>query len=183
MKRLIASIALLFLLTSYLLSCEKDDLCADGTPTTPGLVIDFYQNDNVTLKQTISKLYYKETGSEKTDTIFNSSRLILPLRADAQNVKFDISYVSTPSGQTTPVTSTAQFEVNYTGVQTYISRACGYKTTYTLVPDTQELHNPKVTAISPPPPALPWFVQANIEVITINIETEDDDNPHIKIYI
>lgn len=183
MKRLIASIVLLFIITSYLLSCEKDDLCAGDTPTTPGLVIDFFQNDNATAKETITKLYYYETGSEKRDSITNSSRLILPLKTDAESVKFSLEYVTTVPGQQLPLVSTAEFEVHYSAKQTYLSRACGYKTTYTLIPGTIEVPNPTVRAVSPPPPANPWFTQANIEVITTNIEIEEDDTQHIKIYI
>lgn len=180
MKRLITSVVLLLLVTSYLLSCEKDDLCAEDTPTTPGLVIDFYTKGNTTLKKSIAKLYYNEAGSEKIDSITNSSRLILPLRSDAESVKFVLNTVSTLPGQQIPESDKVEFEIKYNSTQTYISRACGFKTTFNLIPRNPELNNPIVT--DPSGENNPWFQQTDIQVITTNIEIEDDTNPHIKIY-
>jgi len=180
MKRLVASIALLLIITSYLLSCEKDDLCADGTPTTPGLVINFYKKNSSDVANTIQKLYFHEVGSEKRDSIINSAQLILPLRSDAEIVKFALENVTTPTGSTTPTISTAIFEIKYTHTQTYISRACGYKSTFILTPGTLELPNPGVT--SDVPDTDPWFLQSDINVITSNIEIQDEKKPHINIY-
>jgi hypothetical protein len=48
MKNKIA-LSVLFLFTVCFSSCEKDDICDANTPTTPQLVIEFYDAVNTTL--------------------------------------------------------------------------------------------------------------------------------------
>jgi len=46
-KYIITSLALLLAVSFW--NCEKDDICAETTPTTPKLVIEFYDNANPTV--------------------------------------------------------------------------------------------------------------------------------------
>ena len=88
MKRLVASIAVLLIASTYLLSCEKDDLCAKGSPVTPQLVVDFYQRDNTTQLKPVSNFRVYIEGS--TDTLAftrGASRIKMPLKNDADSVK------------------------------------------------------------------------------------------------
>ena len=49
-------ISLLLLFTFGLSSCEKDDICDANTPTTPRLVITFYDNAAPTTLKTVTNL-------------------------------------------------------------------------------------------------------------------------------
>ncbi|ALM47797.1 hypothetical protein AMR72_02110 [Flavobacterium psychrophilum] len=177
MKRLIASIALLLIITSYLLSCEKDDLCAEGTPTTPGLVVEFYQYDNTPVLSPVTNLSYQVVGSEKVIDSISGSKFVFPLKADAESVKYSITYNFTNTGGTV-TTNTDIFEVKYSRTETFVSRACGYKTTFTLLPSTPENPNFVVTP-GTDRNGQPWI--RRVEEITNNIDNEDE--VHIKFYL
>ena len=121
MKKFIASIAVFTLIVCYLCSCEKDDICADGTPTTPSLIIEFYNKDNQEILKTINLEYFAE-GFTDVDTITNS-RLELPLRVDADNVKWSMTYVYTPTAGNV-IRNTDFMEFNYERNELYVSRPC-----------------------------------------------------------
>lgn len=179
MKRLLASIAVLLLITSYLMSCEKDDICAEGTPTTPGLVVEFYKKDNQSVLNPVShpttNIVYYVQESVKRDTLKSGSKLILPLKTDADEVTWALEYNSTSSAGV-KTTNTDFFTIKYTRKETYVSRACGYKTTFTLHPDTVENPNPLPTD---PVSENALFIK-DVVVVTPNIETENE--VHVKIY-
>ena len=44
-------------------SCEKDDICEAGTPTTPNLIIEFYDNLNAGTKKEVTNLNVVAEGS------------------------------------------------------------------------------------------------------------------------
>lgn len=172
MKRLIASIALLLIISTYLLSCEKDDICADGTPTTPSLVIEFYQYDAPSVAKSVN-LKFVADGSTKIDSVVGT-KMKLPLRADANYTKWFLTYNQVTVGETLSNTDILQF--HYQTKNTYVSRACGYKTTFTLDADTgSEENNP----IDIPENDGPWIRQ--FEVKKYNID--DENEAHIKIYL
>ena len=179
MKRLIASIALLLVITTYLLSCEKDDICADGTPTTPGLVVDFYSKTEPDQKIEVANFRYYVPGREDdmlppdTDTLNRVSRIILPLRTDQDEVTWALRYNSvSPLG--TKTSNTDLFTIKYTRTNTYVSRACGYKTTFTLLPETNDNPNPLIE------PGTDGRLIEDYTVVTPYIENQDE--AHVKIY-
>ena len=49
-------IYLLFLIAITFSSCEKDDICDANTPTTPRLIIDFYDATNPTALKNVINL-------------------------------------------------------------------------------------------------------------------------------
>jgi hypothetical protein len=178
MKRLIASIAVLLIITTYLLSCEKDDLCANGTPTTPGLVVEFYKKGFTNELNPVTNFKYWVPGVESDtlplDPTLSVSRIILPLRTDQDEVTWALQYNSTsPLGVKT--SNTDLFTVKYTRKVTYVSRACGYKTTFTLTPATSGNPNPSVTDADETP-----LIEGDPVVVTPNIENENE--VHVKIY-
>ena len=181
MKRLIASATLLLALACYLIACEKDDICPEDTPTTPSLIIEFYDKDNRTeLKNVINFKYFAE-GSTDTipvtepgvNTSFN--RIEVPLRVDADVTKWGFIYSEQVTGGF--ITNTDFMEFRYDRNETYVSRACGYRTTFTLLPNTPESPNP-VLSDAPEPDNL-WIEDFDVE--TTNIQNEDE--VHIKIYL
>ncbi len=176
MKRLIASIAVLLTIAIYLISCEKDDLCADGTPTTPGMVVEFYKAGNSVVNPVTNFVIY-EQGSAKRDTLPpGTTKWAFPLRTDADEVTWALEYNSIASNNDT-IKNTDLFTIRYTRTQTYVSRACGYKTTFTLLPATQGQPNPSVEDTVPADGA---FIEGDPIVVTPNIENENE--VHVQIY-
>jgi hypothetical protein len=171
MKRLIASIAVLLVLTTYLLSCEKDDICADGTPTTPGLVVEFYmKGEGTDIPKGASNFKYWVPGFEETlGTESEVNKITLPLRTDQDEITWALQYNEGTKSNTDLLT------IKYTRKNIYVSRACGYKTTFTLIPETGGNPNPSVTDVDGK-----LFIEGDPVVITPNIENQNE--AHVKIY-
>lgn len=175
MKRLIACIAILILFTTYLISCEKDDLCTGDTPTTPGLVVEFYQADNSQLRA-IDVGYYIVGDDKIVDPAGTQSKITLPLKPDADSVEWYLQYTSTSAGGVKTV-NVDRFKISYTRTLTYVSRACGYKTTYKLTTNAPETPNPEVN--DGPTKDGKWIKETVILTTDINNENE----VHLKINI
>ena len=177
MKRLLASIAGLLVITIYLMSCEKDDLCADGTPTTPGLVVEFYKKGFTDVPNPVTNFKYWVPGVENDtlplDTVSSVSRIVLPLRTDQDEITWALQYNYTSLG--VKYSNTDLFTVKYIRKESYVSRACGFKTTYTLIPAITGSPNPSITDTDNK-----LFIEDDPVVITPNIENEKE--AHVKIY-
>ncbi len=130
-------------------SCEKDDICDANTVTTPRLVISFYDVTNSSVLKNVTNL--KITGEGMTDgVVFNGSSLIngstvsIPLKtdADATTFSFILNY-----GSTNPALVNEDIlRFNYVREELFVSRACGFKTNYTLDPQTPYVHTDAATA-------------------------------------
>lgn len=176
MKRLIASIALLFMFSVYLLSCEKDDICSEDTPTTPGLVVEFYDKETQTETKSVSNFKYYVLGTNEilpANSSASVTKITLPLRTDQDEVTWALQYNTTSNG--VKVSNTDYLTIKYTRQTTYVSRACGYKTTFTLIPASNGNPNPSVTDAD-----TRLFIEGNPEVVTPYIENENE--VHVKIY-
>ncbi len=179
MKRLIGSITLLLIITCFVLSCEKDDICADSTPTTPSLIVEFYNKDNHEDPVNVSNFKYYAVGETK---IFDTgatavNRIELPLHTDATTTKWALVYTRRLSNGTFTPPNTDLLNFNYTTNQIYVSRACGFKTTFLLDEDTDEAPNPAKTDSDD----ADGFWIYDFEVETTNIENENET--HIKIFL
>lgn len=161
--------------------CEKDDICDPNTPTTPRLIIEFYDDANPTVKKNVVNLRVTEVITNKSVVfneslietnearyLLNASKLSLPMKTGEDIVKysFALNYGATP-GENVDF-----FEVNYNRENVYVSRACGYKTVFNLI-DT----NPILNTDASTPDGL-WIKGINIE--TNDIENENET--HVKIY-
>jgi len=171
MKRLIGSVTLLLVLCCYMWSCEKDDLCATDTPTTPSLLIEFYASDNPAAPNPVTNLRYFVEGSK--DTIFikgSAAKIRVPLRVDGTSTKWGLILYTNPNGVDTYNTDFLEFK--YTTTQVYVSRACGFKTLFKL--DDPTAPNPVLTDGD----KTLWIDEADI--VNTNVETEE--KAHVKIY-
>jgi len=125
MKKLVA---LLLLFTFGLSSCEKDDICDANTPTTPRLILTFYDSADPTVLRKVSNLL--ATGAGMTTGIaFNAvSSIQLPLKVNDSVTTYKLTYNSTiPADKNTDVLT-----INYTTENVYVSRACGFKTIFRI---------------------------------------------------
>ena len=159
-------IVVLLLIAITLSSCEKDDICTEET--TPRLVLEFYDISNPANLKTVLNLKVKGVGQTLDLGTYNGvSEIQLPLKIDDIGTKYSLIL---NSAGTSPNEDFLQF--NYITQNVYVSRACGYKTIFTL-------DNPngvvKTDAIIPDSF---WIQDINIQ--TTNITTENET--HIKIY-
>lgn len=150
-------------------SCEKDDICDPNTPTTPRLIIEFYDAANPSILKNVVNLKVTGIGEEDSLKIFNAvSKIELPLKItdDVTQYQFILNSLDLAND------NEDNFEINYTRQNVYVSRACGYKTIFTLIP---------VLPIVYTDAAIPdgsWISSINIE--TSNIENENET--HVKIF-
>ena len=111
--------------------CEKGDICDPATATTPQLVIDFYDITNPTLTKNVTNLLVLGEGMD-TGILFNGKNTIkIPLKitADSTTFQFILNYGNTV---TPSLVNSDVFQFNYSRNNIYVSRACGYKTLFTL---------------------------------------------------
>ena len=71
MKKIVF-ITLSLLLAVSFWNCEKDDICAEGTPTTPRVIIEFYDAANPTVLKNVTNLRVEEFGTNE-GVVFNET--------------------------------------------------------------------------------------------------------------
>ncbi|AXT20245.1 hypothetical protein D7030_03785 [Flavobacteriaceae bacterium AU392] len=138
--------SLLFLsiiLTSIFVSCERDDICAASTPTTPQLILRFFNNDMRDELEVVPNLFaIGLDDNNELVTLLNlsattSDSLVLPLRTDADQTRF---LLITDSDGTATGGNIDTLTVSYDRQDVFISRACGFSNNFnainlTITPD------------------------------------------------
>lgn len=140
------TILLLLILCFSFSSCEKDDICDGNTITTPRLVITFYDYNNSSVEKVVTNLTIIADGMEDKAVTFNGSTLIngstvsIPLKTNAETTtfRFILNFGST---NTAAPANEDIIQFNYSTENIFVSRACGYKTNYTLDPITPFVHS------------------------------------------
>ena len=159
----------LLLITIFFSGCEKDDICADGTPTTPRLIIEFYSIENSTVRKLVANLKVQGEGVA-TSIDFNQVYTIeLPLKTNENFTNYSFTINSTAS---TAANNTDLIRFNYSVNDIYVSRACGFKSFFNL-----NLANGLLKE-NPLGDTIYWI--ENYEIVKTNVETEED--VHIKMY-
>lgn len=181
-------IALLLVFTFGLSSCEKDDICDANTPTTPRLVISFFENKapavtkNVINLKVLGKdspdgqgIIFNKTASDSTKYITSGNTISIPLRTDKDTTTYSFIYDAYNTNPAAINTDVITF--NYTRQNVYVSRACGFKTIFTLDPtSTDPISNPFLQT-DPAGDGL-WMTRVILQTYNINSENE----AHIKVY-
>ncbi len=161
----------LLLIAVFALSgCEKDDICDPTTSTTPRLIIEFYNAANPTVLRNVVNLKVIAVGQTDTLDNFNAkSKIELPLKTTEDVTKYNFIYNSLDSVNT----NEDFFEINYSRENVYVSRACGFKTVFTLN-DT----DPIVVTDDAALPDGNWIQNVTVQTNLI----ENENITHVKIY-
>lgn len=178
MKKLF-SFLLLAIIT--FISCEKDDICDANTPTTPRLVIDFYNITSPSLKKNVSNLKVIGDGMKdgiifnlgstgETQYLSNGNTISIPLKTNANATKY--RFILNSGNSNPALIDTDEVTISYTHNDVYVSRACGYKTLFTLEPTNPILQ----TAV--PATNAKWMQAISVEKTNIDNENE----AHLKIF-
>ncbi|WP_295986695.1 DUF6452 family protein [uncultured Algibacter sp.] len=174
-KVLIIPILLIAMLS---ISCERDDICPDATPTTPRLIIDLLDALNPGTKKNVFDLVVIGVDNDDflPDYIFqDTDDLILPLRTDDNTTEYILIKEASVNDNGTPNDNTDDFvdgnqdriTLNYSREEVFVSRACGFKTifknvTLTIVQDGDN-----------------WMLSR--EPLTDNQSVEDETTTHFNI--
>tara|TARA_R100001369_G_scaffold92225_1_gene136285 strand:+ start:11059 stop:11589 length:531 start_codon:yes stop_codon:yes gene_type:complete len=170
---------ILILLTIVLIgfgACEKDDICIDGD--TPLLVIRFYDVDNPTELKDVTDFRIVGVGQNTTVTTVSdrtdTDSIAIPLKVTENTTGFyfisNSSDVETTdsSGETITVEGgdldTLYF--NYSRIDKFVSRACGYIANYEDLTSDLETETDN------------WI--KDIEIVTPLVE--NSTAAHVKIY-
>ncbi len=149
-------------------SCEKDDICDATTATTPKLIIEFYDILNPTVKKNVTNLAVKEINTTSSLAFTGTSKIKIPLRTSQDLTKYSFILNSTD----VTIDNEDFLQLNYSRQTIFVSRACGFKTNFTL--DSATPYIKTETSI----PDGYWI--QNVVINTSNISTENET--HVKIY-
>ncbi|WP_339756139.1 DUF6452 family protein [uncultured Winogradskyella sp.] len=166
-----------------LISCERDDICAESTATTPRLFIEFYDVSNPDdLKSVLRLTVYGEglpdpnppEASVDETLLFNenSNSVQLPLRIDTEGVlttsRFKLEKETNLRLDTDPLTDSNIdiIEISYIPEFLYVSRACGYKSIFNTL------------EIDLDPDGNTWI--DNIDIVETTIKNEN--TVHVRIF-
>ncbi len=148
MKKLsyIGVICLVIATAVFSFSCEKDDICAEGTLTTPRLVIDFFDADIMIatgedVAKNVTNLFVEalnpnldpNTASPIQDNADTVNTISIPLHTQENTTvyRFFSGYETDSDGNITAGNSDL-ITFNYETSEIFLSRACGYATNYRL---------------------------------------------------
>jgi hypothetical protein len=160
----IAFITLSLLLAVSFWNCEKDDICAEGTPVTPRVIIEFFDATNPTTPKNVTNLGVIATGFTEGFAFNGTNKIEVPLRTNVDTTELDFVLNGADNDPANDETVTLTF--NYERSNVFISRACGYKTIFNL------------TNVLPTDFTGTWISSLTIEQPNIINENET----HIKIY-
>lgn len=124
-------IRLIFILLLFF-SCEKDDFCLQN-PVTPNLVIRFYDNVDRQSVKTVQRLWVWAANKDTLDTYkgVNTDSIVIPLNTLSQetiyNLKMNNINGAADNDQLATIT------INYTPVEQYVSRSCGFRVVFNNV--------------------------------------------------
>tara|TARA_R110000868_G_scaffold52135_2_gene164929 strand:+ start:761 stop:1303 length:543 start_codon:yes stop_codon:yes gene_type:complete len=139
-----------FLLIALLsISCERDDICPESTPTTPSLIIDVFDFNSQENKKNIFNLVI--VGVDNDDILpgfsfVSSNNLVLPLKTTANTTQYTLIKGASVNDNGTPEDLTDDFidgnydtiTINYSRKELFVSKACGFKTIFENVTLTIE---------------------------------------------
>lgn len=178
MKKII--ILLVLALSFSFSSCEKDDICDANTPTTPRLVIKFYDITNPSILKNVTNLkviadkmpngIVFNTATDDSKYLTNGNTISIPLKTTENSTSY--SFILNSGNPNPAFVNEDIIKFDYTRNEVFVSRACGYKILFTLDPINPYTHTDAAV------PDLLWIKYISVE--TSNIENENET--HIKIF-
>ena len=106
----------------FLFNCEKDDICLQGTPGTPRLIIRFFDYNEITIPKSLSNVTIKALSRDEDYTVFSGDSLTIPLKLISNSTIYTFAYLNDLGNQ--EKVDTLKF--NYKREDYYINRACGF---------------------------------------------------------
>ncbi len=122
-------------------ACERDDICAESTPTTPNAIITFYDVANNETLKSVTGLRIIGDGQEDalpTVNVVTTDSIAIPLRTNMNSTIYTFHKNYTIDDNGTPDDPTDDViggnpdivTITYAPEEIYVSRACGFKTIF-----------------------------------------------------
>ena len=147
---------LFFLLLFLNSSCEPDDVCSEANPSTPHLVFRLYDSSQPNEFKAIDTLRIMSLGDQAPLEFINTDSIVFPLQVNASKINADLNISDM---------ITDRIEIDYQTKDVYLSRACGFQSTF------------KILSVEFDQPAN-WI--NSIEILTNEVII--DTLAHVKIY-
>ena len=174
-------LSLILIVTFSFSSCEKDDICDANTPTTPRIVIEFYDFNNSSVLKNVTNLkvigdgmkegiVFNSNATGESKYLTNGNKISIPLKTDADATKF--RFILNSGNPNPTLIDIDEVTFNYAKNDIFVSRACGFKTLFTLDP-----LNP-YTQTTIPATNSKWMQFISVEKSNIANENET----HIKVF-
>ncbi len=155
------NILYILFLAALIAACEKDDICL--SPTTPNLILRFYDSENPSSFKNVEHLSVWAEGKDTINVYTNvtSDSIAIPLLTGASQTIYNFKTSTTGNIADNRYN---QLTINYTTETIFVSRSCGLKANFnsvTIASDNQ------------------WFQSVSPNTLpTIDLET----SAHVKIY-
>jgi len=162
---MIKKIVLFVFISIVVNSCTKDDICSEGTPTTPLLIITFKNINNPLFSKSVNKLTVSTIIDSDTIHLVKSTTtdsIAIPLRTGLDIT--DYLFVENDQDETPGNTDGITF--SYLRENVYINRACAFKTIYTFLSVDRETDTDN------------WIQ----EIIVNKFIIENEEETHVTIY-
>ncbi|WP_052172543.1 DUF6452 family protein [Psychroserpens jangbogonensis] len=142
---IIKRISLAVFLLATVCTCERDDICPEDVPTTPRLILEFFDVSNQENNKNVPNLRIQGVGNDDALSDFTGNSTVseveLPLKTDESSTSFSFRRDYAIDDNGTPGDTSDDFvtgnediiTINYITENVYVSRACGYKTIYRTV--------------------------------------------------
>ena len=121
----------LILLFFLIISCEKDDICLEGSANTNRITIGFI---NIEYQDTTS-ISLKNVRGLNNDSIIHTNiggkKLRLPLNISSNKTKYILNY--------NDIVDT--LSINYIAIHQYLNRGCGFISNFILDKSSENLNN------------------------------------------
>ncbi|SRX55793.1 DUF6452 family protein [Aequorivita sp. CIP111184] len=161
-KRIIVLILIIFAFKG----CTKDDICPEGTATTPNLIITFNDIVNPANRKQVEGLSivtnYADTLEVLARTTTDSIAIPLNINSDTTKYKFIRTTITT----TDTIRNVDSIVFVYQRNNSYVTRACGFKTEFDNLDTTLEEEGTEN-----------WIQ----DIITIRDTINDENEAHLTI--
>lgn len=181
MKNNIYSFVVIFFIALCFSGCEKDDICPEGSNTTPSLIIRFYDvtNPNTDESLDVTNLVVQGVGNDSVLSgydIVATDSIALPLKTTDNITQYSLYQEYVLNDNDTPDDDSDDYvtgnediiTITYDVEEVYVSRACGYKTVYKNVSINLESDSDN-------------WIQL-IRSVNDNQSVEDETEQHFKFY-
>lgn len=148
MKKVLFIIGVIIILSS----CEKDDFCTQ-TPVTPNLILRFYDNANRSTLKATTGLHVWAANKDSIFVNIATDSIAIPLNSATSQTVYNLSEGNIVN----------QLTIDYNVKNEYVSRSCGFKSTFENV--TISSNNT-------------WINDIQIATTTIN----NQNTAHVQVY-
>lgn len=165
MKRLYSFCITFTLIGLILWSCERDDICPSATPTTPFLIVEFFDNTEPEENLNVQSLGYRIEGSDDIIPLGTVDSIALPLDTNQNLTRIEL--ISNVENENFTNADTVEFiyQVN----EVYVNRACGFKAEFSNLSAIREIETPSTDN---------WIRSISVEQLNV----ENEQNTHVFIF-